>query len=148
MTKMDKLAHWLENHPMKVLDCVHDVAYDYFDDDDSAKNYFDDFCISTKRAVDEAIEEEIPYGYEPTSDEVVMHYNVFILTSAWLEANFMRQQLAQGEEDFEDVFNLEAELCRKYPVLREAFNILDEEEVPVTEESTVAQDDESTELPF
>lgn len=147
MTKMDKLAHWLERHPMSVLDCVHDVAYDYFDDEKSAQAYINDFYISTKRAVNEAIEEEVPYGYEPTSDEILMHYNVFIITSAWLEANFMRQQLAQGE-DFDDVLNLEYELCHKYPVLREAFDILDEDEEPVTEESTVAQEDESTELPF
>ena len=146
-TKIDKLTHWFECHPMKLFDGVYDVAYDYFDDEESAQAYFDDFYMSTKNTVDEIIEEEVPYGYEPTSDEVVMHYNVSILTSACLEANFMRQQLAQGE-DFDDVLNLEAELCRKYPLLRKAFDILDKDEEPVTEESTVAQEDESTELPF
>lgn len=147
MTKIDKLVVWLERHPMKVLDCVYDVAYDYFDDEDSAQTYFDKFYMSTKKAVDEIIEEEVPYGYGPTSDEVLMHYNVSIIIYAWLTANFMRQQLAQGE-DFDDVFNLKAELCRKYPILREAFDILDEDEEPVTEEPTVRQEDASMELPF
>lgn len=146
MTKIDKLVVWLENHPMKLLDCVHDVAYDYFDDEDSAQTYCDNFYMSTKKAVEEIIEEETPYG-GPTSDEVLMHYNVSIITTAWFTANFMRQQLAQGE-DFDDVLNLEAELCRKYPLLREAFAILDEDEEPVTEESTVRQEDTSMELPF
>ena len=135
MTNIDELVGWLENHPMKVLDCVYDVVYDYFDDEDSAKNYFNNFYTSTKNVVDEIIEEETDYGYEPTSDEVLMHYNVSILTSAWFTANFMCQQLAQGE-DFDDVLNLEYELCRKYPLLREAFNILDEDEEPV-EKTTV-----------
>lgn len=142
MTKtVDKLVKWLENHPMKLFDCVYDVAYDCFDDKKSAQAYLDDFYMSIKKAVDEAIEEEVPYG-GPTSDEVLMHFNVSIITTAWFTANFMRQQLAQGE-DFEDVLNLEYELCRKYPILREAFDILDEDE-----ESTVRQEDTSMELPF
>lgn len=146
-TRINKLVGWLENHPIKLLDCVHDVAYDYFEDGECAKTYFDDFYMSTTKAVGKIIEEETPYGYGPTSDEVLMHYNVSIITTAWFTANFMRQQLAQGE-DFDDVLNLEAELCRKYPILREAFDILDEDEEPVTEESTVRQEDASMELPF
>lgn len=145
-TRINKLVSWLENHPMKLLDCVHDVAYDYFDDED-AKTYFDNFYMSAKKAVEEIIEEEVPYGCGPTSDDVLMHYNVSIITTAWFTANFMRQQLAQGEY-FDDVLNLEAELCRKYPILHEAFAILDEDEKPVTEESTVRQEDASMELPF
>lgn len=147
MTKIDKLVVWLERHPMKVLDCVYDVAYDYFDDEECAKNYFDDFYMSKKKAVEEIIEEEVPYGGGPTSDDVLMYYNVSIITTAWFTANFMRQQLAQGE-NFDDVLNLEAELCRKYPLLREAFDILDEDEELVTEEPTVRQEDTSMELPF
>lgn len=147
MTKIDKLVVWLEHHPMKLLDYVYNVACDYYCDEDSAQTYFDKFYMSTKKAVEEIIEEEVPYGYGPTSDEVLMHYNVSIITTAWFTANFMRQQLAQGE-NFDDVLNLEAELCRKYPILREAFDILDEDEEPVTEEPTVRQEEKSMELPF
>lgn len=143
-TRINKLVEWLENHPMKLVDCVHDVAYDYFDDED-AKTYFDNFYMSAKKAVEEIIEEETPYGCGPTSDDVLMHYNVSIITTAWFTANFMRQQLAQGE-DFEDIFNLEAELCRKYPILREAFDILDKDEEPV--EKTAFDKEPLPELPF
>ena len=142
MTNIDKLVGWLENHPMKLFDCVYDVAYDCFGDKKSAQAYLDDFYMSIKKAVDEAIEEEVPYG-GPTSDEVLMHFNVSIITTAWFTANFMRQQLAQGE-DFEDVLNLEYELCRKYPILREAFDILDEEPV----EKTAFDKEPFPELPF
>lgn len=147
MTKIDKLVVWLEHHPMKILDCVYNVAYDYFDDEDSAQTYCDNFYMSATKAVEEIIEEETPYGCGPTSDDVLMYYNVSIITTAWFTSNFMRQQLAQGE-DFDDVLNLEAELCLKYPLLREAFDILDEDEELVTEEPTVRQEDTSMELPF
>lgn len=142
MMNTAKLVAWLEKHPMKLLDCVHDVAYDYFDEA-SAKTFFNDFYMSKKHTVDEIIEDEVPYGYEPTSDEVLMHYNVSILTTAWVTANFIRQQLAQGK-DFDDVLNLKYELCRKYPILREAFDILDEEPV----EKTAFDKEPLPELPF
>ena len=148
-SRIDKLAEWLEEvNPFNIMDCVYEVTTEYFSKDKGIEYYLD-----IKKGANENIEYakklELAKGNVLSDEEIQVVCNSSVITYAWHQAAFIRQQYAQAEyfgTDAGDIFNLEEELCRKYPFLREAFDILDDIDDAVSEESILSE--KNDELPF
>ena len=93
---------------------------------------------------------ELANGNVLSDEEIQVLRNLDIINYAWSQAVFIRQQYAQAEyfgTDAGNIFNLEKELCRKYPFLRGAFDILDGvDETAISKETIASEEDD--ELPF
>lgn len=148
-SRIDKLAEWLEEvNPFNIMDCVYEITTEYFDKDKGIEYYLD-----IKKGANENIEYakklELAKGNVLSDEEIQVVCNLSVITYAWHQATFIRQQYAQAEyfgTDAGDIFNLEEELCRKYPFLRETFDILDDIDDAVSEESILSE--KNDELPF
>lgn len=147
-SRIDKLAEWLEMHPINIMDCVYEITTEYFGKDKGIEYYLD-----IKKGANENIEYakklELAKGNVLSDEEIQVVCNLSVITYAWHQAAFIRQQYAQAEyfgTNAGDIFNLEEELCRKYPFLREDFDILDDIDDAVSEESILSEEDD--ELPF
>lgn len=147
--RIDKLAEWLQEvNPFNIMDCVYEITTEYFGKDKGIEYYLD-----IKKGANENIEYakklELTKGNVLSDEEIQGVCNSSVITYAWHQAAFIRQQYAQSEyfgTNAGDIFNLEEELCRKYPFLREAFDILDDIDDAVSEESILSEEDD--ELPF
>lgn len=147
--RIDKLAEWLEEvNPFNIMDCVYEITTEYFGKDKGIEYYLD-----IKKGANDNIEyakkRELAKGNILSDEEIQAVCNSSVITYAWHQAAFIRQQYAQSEyfgTNAGDIFNLEEELCRKYPFLREAFDILDDIDDAVSEESILSEEDD--ELPF
>ena len=147
-SRIDKLAEWLKVNPFNIMDCVYEITTEYFGKDKGIEYYLD-----IKKGANENIEYakklELAKGNVLSDEEIQVVCNSSVITYAWHQAAFIRQQYAQAEyfgTDAGDIFNLEEELCRKYPFLREAFDILDDIDDAVSEESILSE--KNDELPF
>ena len=148
-SRIDKLAEWLEEvNPFNIMDYVYEITTEYFGKDKGIEYYLD-----IKKGANENIEYakklELAKGNVLSDEEIQVVCNLSVITYAWHQAAFIRQQYAQAEyfgTDAGDIFNLEEELCRKYPFLREAFDILDDIDDAVSEESILSE--KNDELPF
>lgn len=147
-SRIDKLAEWLKVNPFNIMDCVYEITTEYFGKDKGIEYYLD-----IKKGANENIEYakklELAKGNVLSNEEIQVVCNSSVITYAWHQAAFIRQQYAQSEyfgTNAGDIFNLEEELCRKYPFLRETFDILDDIDDAVSEESILSEEDD--ELPF
>lgn len=147
-SRIDKLAEWLKVNPFNIMDCVYEITTEYFGKDKGIE-----YALDIKEGMDENIEYakklELTKGNVLSDEEIQVVCNSSVITYAWHQAAFIRQQYAQSEyfgTNAGDIFNLEEELCRKYPFLREAFDILDDIDDAVSEESILSEEDD--ELPF
>ena len=149
-SRIDKLAEWLKVNPFNIMDYVYEVTTEYF-------GYFGkDKAIEYALAIKEGMNENIEYAKKLelakdnvlSDEEIQVLGNLDIINYAWSQATFIRQQYAQSEyfgAYVGGIFNLEAELRRKYPFLQEAFDILDGvDETAIPKENN----EEDDELPF
>lgn len=149
-SRIDKLAEWLEEvNPFNIMDCVYEITTEYFGKDKGIE-----YALDIKEGMDENIEYakklELAKGNVLSDEEIQVVCNSSVITYAWHQAAFIRQQYAQAEyfgTDAGDIFNLEEALCQKYPFLREAFDILDGVDETAIPKETIASE-EDDELPF
>lgn len=150
--KLDKLEDWAKKtfDTINILEMVQTVYVECFGEEIGLAEFSE-----YKQAVNKHIERALKEGKVTSDEELEIEKLMYVILEAWHQAAFVRQQgalyaqldedeLDELEIDEKDLFNLEYELCRRYPSLRKAFNILDGEED--TRTSPVLTNDDVEEL--
>ena len=151
--KLDKLEDWVKNtyDTIDILEMVQNTYVECFGEEIGLAE-FSEYTQAVNKHIELVKSKESKLT---SDDEIKIEMIIYVILEAWHQAAFVRQQGAlyaqldddemdEMEVDAKALFNLEYELCRRYPSLRKAFNILDGEED--THTSPVLTNDDVEEL--